>query len=181
MGKACSVLLHVKWLCLCSMYSPCPRGFGSRLFPRLRGVYSYISCRRVTQSHLVRHTIPPPPWHSAGCLPQYCGIRCGMGSTLNTSEWWRWFSQGRKKTRLKGHMKDREQYVEAAPSPRTCYEHMSESYLPNQCQYLCTLTSLKAKVLWSVKQKVKSMSWTLTHNTNTKVLQPQHNRFQKDK
>lgn len=142
-----------------------------------------------SQSHLGRHTIHPPPWRSAACLPQYCGIRCGMGSTLNTSEWWKWFSQGRKKPRLKGHMKDCEQDVSKRGSffLLTCYGHLSESYLPNQCQYLCTLISLKAKVLWSVKQKVKSMSWTLIHNTNTNLWplvrqhQHQHNWFQKDK
>lgn len=38
---------------------------------------------------------------------------------------------------------------------------MSEPYLENQCQYFYTLISLKAEVLWSVTQKVKSISETL--------------------
>lgn len=44
-GKERSPFLHVRGPCLCSMYSPCPKGFGSRLSPRLRGIRSYISYR----------------------------------------------------------------------------------------------------------------------------------------
>lgn len=87
-----------------------------------------------SQSHLGRHTIHPPPRHSAACLPQYCGIRCGMGSTLNTSEWWRWFSQGRKKTWLKGHMEDREQYVSTRGSffpPNMLWAHVCLTFQIN--------------------------------------------------
>lgn len=43
-GKECSPLLHIMEGCLCSMYSPCPRGFGSRLSPW--SITLYISYRR---------------------------------------------------------------------------------------------------------------------------------------
>ena len=89
-GKECSSLLHIVWLCLCSMYSPCTRGFGSRLSPRLRCVRSYISYREAQWKHNIRESsslIIRMPRRSK-YSPQYCWIHCDRGRTLNTNEWW---------------------------------------------------------------------------------------------
>lgn len=112
-GKECSSLLHIFWLCLCSMYSPCTRGFGSRLSPRLSGVCSYISYSESRWKHGVRQInsliIRMPLRHK--CSPQYCWIHCDRGRTLNTNEWWRSPSQDRHKNQLQEDTNDYEHYV----------------------------------------------------------------------